>query len=101
VYKGGGAAMMSERARTGLRIAILVLFVAITLGINFAHTEKCVGGGKDCPACHFLTSSLSAGPGVVFLVPALLCQGMLPAAEPCRAIEVILLSATSRAPPQA
>ena len=76
---------MSARSRTGLRIAVLLVFVAITLGINFAHTEKTVGGGKDCPACHFLTSSLSTSPGVVFLVPALLCQGTLPAVQPnCR-----------------
>jgi hypothetical protein len=92
---------MSARARTGLRIAVLLAFAVVTLGINFAHTEKTVAGGKDCPACHFLNSSLSTSPGVVFLVPALLCQGTLPAVEPCRASEVVVLSRSSRSPPQA
>jgi hypothetical protein len=93
--------MNSERARTGLRIAVLVAFVAISLGINFAHTEKSVAESKDCPACHFLHSSLSTSPGVVLIVPALLCQGTLPAAEPCRTFEVVVLYTTSRSPPQA
>ena len=93
--------MMKGRSGTGFRIAVLVAFAAVTLGINFAHTEKTVGGGKDCPACHFLTSSLSTSPGIVFLVPALLCQGTLPAVEPCRASETVVLSRSSRSPPRA
>jgi hypothetical protein len=101
VYIKAKVAMMSERARTGLRIAVLVFFVTITLGINFAHTEKSFAGGKDCPACHFLTSSVSIGPGVVLMLPALLCQGTLPAVEHCRTFEVVVLFTSSRSPPQA
>jgi hypothetical protein len=101
VYIKAKVAKMSARARTGLRIAVLAAFVVITLAINFAHTEKSVAGGKDCPACHFLTSSLSTSPGVVLTLPALLCQGTLPAVESCRTFESVVLSRSSRSPPQA
>lgn len=93
--------MIRRRARPGLRIAVLVALTAVTLGINFAHTEKCLGDGKDCPACHFLTSSLSTSPGLAFFVAALLYQGTLPAPEPLGAFEVVVRSTSSRSPPQA
>jgi len=92
---------MKSPVRPGLRIAVLIVFAAVALGINFFHTETGPGGGNDCPACHFLSSSSSAGPGVVFVVPALLCQGILTLVEPCRSNEVFVLSLNSRSPPQA
>lgn len=92
---------MNSRARTGLRIALLLAFAGVTLGINFFHTETGIGGRNDCPACHFLTSSLSTSPGIVFVVPALLCQGIFAPVEPLRTDEVIVLSLCSRSPPQA
>jgi hypothetical protein len=88
-------------ARTGLRFLLLLAFAAITLSINFLHTEKGPLGGKDCPACHFLTSSLSTGPGVVLALPALLYQGVLASVEPLRPIETVVRSLCSRSPPQA
>jgi len=93
--------MMNSRARTGLRIVFLLAFAGVTLGINFFHTETGIAGRNDCPACHFLTSSLSTNPGVVFVVPALLNQGTVVPVEPLRANEVIVLSLCSRSPPQA
>lgn len=93
--------MTSLRRRPGLRILFLAAFAAITLGINFLHTESGPGGGGDCPACHFLTSSLSTGPGVVIALPALLFQGTLAAVEPLRSPEVVVQSRCSRSPPSA
>ena len=92
---------MNTFLRTGLRIAVLLIFAAIALGINFLHTETGPGGCDDCPACHFLNSSLSAGPGVVFIVPAPLCQETLALVEPLRSSEVFTFSLCSRAPPPA
>lgn len=80
---------------------ILLAFAGITLGINFFHTETGIFGGKDCPACHFLTSSLSTSPGVLFIVPGLSFQGMLFPVEPLRSNKVIVFFLCSRAPPQA
>jgi hypothetical protein len=92
---------MSSQKRTGLRIIVLLAFAGITLGINFFHTETGIIGRTDCPACHFVTSSLSTSPVVVFVVPALVCQGALAPVEPMRSDEFIVLSLCSRSPPQA
>lgn len=93
--------MTCSRARTGLRIVFLLAFAGIALGINFFHTETGPYGRDDCPACHFLTSSLSTSPVLAFLMPALLCQGTLVPVEPPRSNEVIVLPLCSRSPPQA
>jgi len=92
---------MPSRTRTVLRIVALLAFAGVTLGINFFHTETKIAGTESCPACHFLTSSLSTSPGIVFVVPALLCQGILAPVELPRSDEVIILSLCSRSPPQA
>lgn len=87
--------------RTTLPIAVLLVFAAVTLGINFLHAETGPGGRDDCPACHFLSSSLSTNPGPAFDLPALLFQETLAPAEPVRSPEVVVLSRCSRAPPSA
>jgi hypothetical protein len=92
---------MVKRNRRGIRILFLAAFVAVTLGVNFAHTETGVAGRDDCPACHFLSSSLSTSPGAAFLVPELLYQETLPVVEPGLTDEIFLLSFASRSPPQA
>lgn len=93
--------MISSRARTGLQIVALLAFAGVTLGINFFHTETGIFGRTECPACHFVTSSLSISPGVVFVVPSLLCRGVLTPVELLRLNEFIVLSLCSRSPPQA
>lgn len=87
--------------RIVLPIAVLLVFAAVTLGVNFLHTETGPGGRDDCPACQFLTSSLSTSPGIAIVLPALLVQGTLAATEPLRSPEVVVLSRCSRAPPPA
>jgi len=91
---------MRTRTRTGLRILFLLAFSAITLGINFLHTEKGVIGGDDCPACHFLTSSLATSPGVAIIVPDLLFQGDLTPGPALPSNDLVVLSLSSRSPPQ-
>jgi len=93
--------MITSRVRAGLRVLFLVAFVALTLGINFLHTESGPGARSDCPACQFLSSSLSTSPGAVFVVPALLYRGTLVPAEPLRSNEAVILTLCSRSPPQA
>jgi hypothetical protein len=87
--------------RLGFRIAVLLVFAAVTLGINFLHTECGPRGRSDCPACHFLTSSLSTSPGVVFLPPGLLFLGTLASVEFPISPDVVVLSRCSRSPPSA
>jgi len=93
--------MKTLRSRAGLRILLLATFAALTVGINLMHTETGPGGGDDCPACHFLSSSLSADPGLAIVLPALLFQETLAPIEPLRSPEVVVLSRCSRAPPSA
>jgi hypothetical protein len=91
---------MNSRTRNALSIVFLLAFAGITLGINFYHTETGPAGRNDCPACQFLTSSLSIVPGAVFAVPAVLCRGVLVPVEPVNSNEVVVLSLGSRSPPQ-
>jgi hypothetical protein len=93
--------MKTVRTRAALRMLLLMAFAAITLSINFLHTETGPRSSSDCPACHFLNSSLSTSPGVVIALPALLYQGTLTAVEPVLSPEVVVLSRCSRSPPSA
>jgi hypothetical protein len=86
-------------ARLGFRIAVVLVFAVITLGINFFHNECGPRGRSDCPACHFLTSSLSTSPGVVIVLPVLLFQGTLASVEVPITPDVFVLSRCSRSPP--
>ncbi len=88
-------------ARSGLRWFFLLAFAAVALGINFFHTETGLCGRNDCPACHFLTSSMATGPGVVFALPSLLCRGTLVPAELSFVSETVVFALCSRSPPQA
>ena len=92
---------MSSRRRTGLRILVFLAFVAVTLGIGFFHTETGPLGGKNCPACQFLTASLSTSPGIALIVPALLLQGTITPVEHSCSSEGVVLSLCSRSPPSA
>lgn len=93
--------MTTVRTRAGLRILLLATFAALTVGINFLHTETGPGGGDDCPACHFLSSSLSTNPGLAIVLPALVFQETLAPIVPLRSPEIVVLSRSSRAPPSA
>ncbi len=92
---------MKTISRPGLRIVALLVFAAVCLGINFLHTETGPAGRGDCPACHFLTSSLTTSPGLVFVVPALLLLEALAPAEPPSSPDVFVPSLCSRSPPSA
>jgi hypothetical protein len=92
---------MIKTSHLGLRIAVLVIFAAVALGIGFFHTETGPGSGNDCPACHFLSSSASVGPGIAFLMPIPVCLGVVSLTQQCPPSEVFALSLCSRSPPQA
>lgn len=94
---------MSKRLSRRLSVAFLLLFVAVTLSIDFFHTEgKNRGANRDnCPACRFLNSALSISPDIPFVLIVLVCQGTLAPADHRRLAEVTGLSVSSRSPPQA
>ena len=94
---------MTTTSRVGrnCRIVLLLTFVTLTLGINFLHSDAGPGAGRECPACRFLSSSLSTSPGPIIVVPALLCRGTLALAESPAFGEAVVLDRSSRSPPQA
>lgn len=92
---------MSDALRCRWPVPVVLLFGAVTLGIGFFHTEDSVAGQRDCPACQFRNSSLSASPTALISLPPLICRGAVPPAEPLRAGETVVLARLSRAPPQA
>lgn len=91
---------MSGAARSPLPVLALLLYGAVTLGIGFFHTEDSFAGQRDCPACQFQNSSLSMSPAALIILPPLVCSGIVPSIEPLRAGEAVVLSRSSRAPPQ-
>lgn len=87
-------------ARPCLRWLFLLAFAAVALGINFFHNETGLFGRNDCPACHFISSSMATGPGIVFALPSLLYRGTLVPAESYLLGETVIFSLSSRSPPQ-
>ena len=79
----------------------LFVFLFVTIAIQFCHTEKTLRSNYQCPACHFLSSSLSAGIVIVFVLPqiipleSLIVADILPDENPLPA------DLLSRSPPQA
>ena len=90
---------MNDALRRCLPVLAALVFVAVTLGIEFFHTEDSVAGQRECPACQFHHSSLSVSPVTLISLPPLVCHGVVPPAEPLEAGEAFVLSRPSRAPP--
>jgi hypothetical protein len=93
---------MTNRLGRWLIVAVLVAFAGVTLSIDFFHTEgRSAGPGRhECPACHFLNSSLSVSPVVAPVLPALICRRLPVTVAPSRVVEVPVLFLSSRSPPQ-
>lgn len=90
---------MNDALRRRLPVLVALVFLAVTLGIEFFHTEHSVAGQRDCPACQFHNSSLSVSPAALISLPPLVCRGVVTPAEPLLAGEAFVLSKPSRAPP--
>lgn len=86
--------------RPALRIFILLVFALVSAGIGFFHTESGPAGRSDCPACQFLTSSISTAPGLALVMPALSFQGQLVLPEPLRPGECPASLLAPRSPPR-
>ncbi len=49
---------MIKQNRTAFNLLFLLIFLALSLGINFFHIENTTESRKNCPACHFQSSTL-------------------------------------------
>jgi hypothetical protein len=49
---------MIKHNRAVFNLLFLLIFLTLSLGINFLHTETTPESQKKCPACHFQNSTL-------------------------------------------
>jgi len=84
-----------------LQIGCAVLFAVLSIGIQFFHTENSSAGQVGCPACHFLASSHSVGPAVVFLLFLLISLGIVRVELATRPSSAEIRLSLTRSPPSA
>lgn len=60
---------MNGRTRRIADIAVLGVFICLTLLINFFHTERTLEHGPPCPACRLQSSSLATQVAHGVIVP--------------------------------
>ena len=79
----------------------LLLFLLLTLFVNFFHTETDALGHKDCPACHFQNSTLTTAQVTVFCLPQLRLLEIIRQFETFDFEDIYLITPSSRSPPTA
>jgi len=92
---------LSIRFRRHVQIGCLLAFAALSIGINFFHTENSAAGQASCPACHFLVFSQSVGPVLSFILPLLIVLGAVFVETAVRIHETGIRILLSRSPPSA
>ncbi len=78
----------------------LLLFLLITLSVNFTHTEKHVVDNDNCPACHFQSSTLTTNHINFFHIPQLFILERLQIQLFVSSDQIIYIHPSSRSPPQ-
>ena len=90
-----------SRRRFSVGLAVLFLFLCVTLLINFAHTEKTLHASQNCPACHFQSSSLATQATPCFVLPRIAFIQTVEAAVASEYQYLAAIDLSSRGPPQA
>ncbi len=83
-----------------LNITFLAFFFAITLFINFLHTETTINKSDNCPACQFQTSALSTCQIAFFHLPPPPINGFVDSARIFEYICLFTVETSSRSPPE-
>lgn len=78
----------------------LLVFLTVTSGINFLHTETDSHTHQNCAACHFQTSTLMTSHINFFHLPQLTLLEIVPGTDLFALDQIIYLSPLSRSPPQ-
>jgi len=92
---------MQDRQKRIFNIGFLFVFLIVTLGINFFHTEDNAQSSKDCSACHFLNSTIATNQINFFHLPQLTLLETLKTIEDHQFYYIYLIPVSSRSPPQA
>jgi hypothetical protein len=90
---------MFHRHRIGFNISFLLVFLFLTLCINFLHHHNGLQAGDSCPACHFQNSTLSTTQIHFFISPQLALLDTLKTLERSEHDQIVLISPSSRSPP--
>jgi hypothetical protein len=91
---------MRGKKESFLLIAFLVVFFAVSLLINFFHTEKTIFHKDNCPACNFLNSTFATGQINFFQIPELFFIDIIKTSLSFHLKETFLISSCGRSPPQ-
>jgi hypothetical protein len=91
---------MDSKTKKFFNLAFLFIFLLVTLFINFFHTEKNILKNDNCPACHFLNSSITTSQINFFHLPPLSILGALKTFELFRHTYIPIITPSSRSPPQ-
>jgi hypothetical protein len=90
---------MLQKHRIGFNVSLLLVFLVLTLCINFLHHHTGLQGGNSCPACHFQNTTLLTAQIDFFISPQLTLLDTLRICQSLRTDQVILITPTSRSPP--
>ncbi|MBN1225047.1 MAG: hypothetical protein JXB23_17495 [Candidatus Aminicenantes bacterium] len=91
--------MTSRKYRGIASFAFLILFLLLTLFINFFHTEDSLQTNNLCPACHFQNSTLATSPIPFILLPQLSLLELMRIFDALSIDNLAFVEKTSRSPP--
>jgi len=109
----------SSSRRSLIRLTVLFLFLAVTLSIQFVHTETVITAfhskedththapqnkqdtDRDCPACHFMNSSFSTSVIAPLILPPPPVNVGWISMETVHPHQIFSVLPTSRSPPAA
>lgn len=94
-------AMTNRRALRAANIAVIVVFLALTLLVNFAHSEKTPKPSPSCPACQFQHSSLATQVSLALFLPQIRFIEIVELAAVRGYLYLAAISLPARSPPQA
>lgn len=90
---------MEKKNRILLNLIFLLIFLSLSLGINFLHTETTPENSKNCPACHFQSSTMLTAHIHFAYLPQLIQLEIISQFELQPYPQLAFPSALSRSPP--
>jgi len=92
--------MIIRKYQKFLNLAFLLVFLSLTLFINFFHTEHSFSANDNCPACHFLNSTFTTSHINFFHLPPPSVSGILSFYYSFNYTETFSIIPSSRSPPK-
>jgi hypothetical protein len=91
--------MKNIKRRKIFHLLFLLTFLSVTLFINFLHTENTLSSTDDCPACHFVNSTLMTAQINFFFLPPPRISGYLNSLDFFGYTFIAFVTPSSRSPP--